>query len=45
MSKLKMLCVHDGEGWVDALRFYETPCNGSRDSALACFVAKRVANA
>ena len=28
MPKLKMLCVFDGEEWVDTLRIYEVPCNG-----------------
>jgi hypothetical protein len=28
MSKLKMLCVFDGEEWVDTLRVYEVPCDG-----------------
>ncbi len=28
MPKLKMLCVYDGEEWVDTLRIYEVPCNG-----------------
>jgi len=28
MNKLKMLCVFDGEEWVDTLRIYEVPCNG-----------------
>jgi hypothetical protein len=28
MTKLKMLCVYDGEEWVDTLRIYEVPCNG-----------------
>ncbi len=23
-----MLCVFDGEDWVDTLRIYEVPCNG-----------------
>jgi hypothetical protein len=26
MPKLKMLCVYDGEVWVDTLRLYEVPC-------------------
>jgi hypothetical protein len=28
MPKLKMLCIYDGEEWVDTLRIYEVPCNG-----------------
>jgi hypothetical protein len=28
MPKLKMLCVYDGEEWVDTLRIYEVPCDG-----------------
>ncbi len=28
MNKLKMLCIYDGEDWVDVLRVYEVPCNG-----------------
>jgi hypothetical protein len=28
MPKLKMLCIYDGEEWVDTLRVYEVPCNG-----------------
>jgi len=29
MPKLKMLCVYDGETWVDILRIYEVPCDGA----------------
>ena len=29
MNRLKMLCVFDGEEWVDTLRVYEVPCNGA----------------
>jgi len=29
MNKLKMLCIYDGEDWVDVLRVYEVPCNGA----------------
>ncbi len=29
MNKLKMLCIYDGEEWVDTLRVYEVPCNGA----------------
>ncbi len=28
MNKLKMLCIYDGEEWIDTLRIYEVPCNG-----------------
>ena len=28
MNRLKMLCVYDGEEWVDTMRIYEVPCNG-----------------
>jgi hypothetical protein len=28
MNKLKILCVYDGEEWVDVLRIYEVPCDG-----------------
>jgi len=28
MNRLKMLCIYDGEDWVDVLRVYEVPCNG-----------------
>ena len=29
MNKLKMLCIYDGEEWMDTLRIYEVPCNGA----------------
>jgi hypothetical protein len=29
MNRLKMLCIYDGEDWVDVLRVYEVPCNGA----------------